>query len=106
MHGTLDRITDVSRQRRRRTRHRRPTVSCEALEERALLSGLGGAMGEMGLRGSRAAEMSSFGAGRQDGMFGGGSLGLGGGMIESDPSPDRSVAGGWQRQHDAAVAAV
>ena len=50
-------------------------------------------MGEMGFEGSRAAEMRSFGAGRQDGMFGGGSLGLGGGMMNPTLSLDRSVAG-------------
>jgi hypothetical protein len=78
MHAILNRITDDSRHRRRRAVSR-PGVICEALEERALLSGLSAAVGEMG-KTSRAAELSWIGAGRQYGMFGGGSLGLGGGM--------------------------
>jgi hypothetical protein len=77
MNAILHRATDRSSQRRRHAISK-PGVICEALEERALLSGMAG-MGET-RRGSRAAEMSWFGAGRQSGMYGGGSLGLGGGM--------------------------
>jgi antitoxin component of RelBE/YafQ-DinJ toxin-antitoxin module len=54
----------------------------EALEDRNLLSGGMGSMGG-GIRGgygSRAAEMAAFQGGRQSGFFGGGSLGLRGGM--------------------------
>ena len=81
MHAILNRITDRSRHRYwRRDAVTTPGVICESLEERALLSGVGAAIGGMGLRSSRAAEVSLFGAGRQYGMFGGGSLGLGGGM--------------------------
>ena len=76
MHAILNRVADRSRHRRRDA-VAKPGVICEALEERALLSGMGGAIG---LRSSRAAEMSLLGAGRQEGFFGGGSLGLGGGM--------------------------
>ncbi len=58
--------------------------SVETLEERQLLSsGMGMLVGFGGGEG-RAAEMSSFRTGRQGGFFGGGSLGLGGGM--SDPT--------------------
>ena len=52
----------------------------------------------------RAAEMSSFGAGRQDGMFGGGSLGLGGGMSNPILLLTAPLAGGWEQQHDSAIA--
>jgi hypothetical protein len=79
MHAILNRVADRSRHRRRDA-VTKPGVICESLEERALLSGLGGALSGMSLRSSRAAEMSLIGAGRQYGMFGGGSLGLGGGM--------------------------
>ena len=79
MHAILNRVADRSRHRRRDA-VTKPGVICESLEERALLSGLGGAISGMSLRSSRAAEMSLIGAGRQYGMFGGGSLGLGGGM--------------------------
>ena len=78
MNAILHRVIDRSPQRRRHAVSK-PGVICEALEERAMLSGMGAAMGEMG-RGSRTAEMSWIGAGRQHGMYGGGSLGLGGGM--------------------------
>ncbi len=56
--------------------------SVETLEERQLLSsGMGvGLLGGFGAVKGRAAEMSSFRMGRQGGFFGGGSLGLGGGM--------------------------
>ena len=60
--------------------------SVEALEERELLSsGMGaGPLGGFGIgtggKSGRAAEMSTFRAGRRGGFFGGGSLGLGGGM--------------------------
>ena len=77
MNAILHRVRDRSPQHRRPALSK-PGVICEALEERALLSGMG-AMGEMG-HGFRAAEMSWIGAGRQYGMYGGGSLGLGGGM--------------------------
>jgi hypothetical protein len=77
MNAILHRVTDRSPQRRRHAVSK-PGV-CEALEERALLSGMGAAMGEMA-RGARSAEMSWIGAGRHYGMYGGGSLGLGGGM--------------------------
>ena len=56
----------------------------ESLEDRKLLSSGVGSMG--GFRGlgwlawARAAEMSAFQGGRHGGFFGGGSLGLGGGM--------------------------
>ena len=60
--------------------------SVETLEERELLSGgmgtslPGGFLSGYGGGGGRAAEMSSFRMGRRGGFFGGGSLGLGGGM--------------------------
>ena len=78
MNAILHRFTDNSRERRRHAVSK-PGVICEALEERSLLSGLTTAMDEMG-RGTRPAEMRWIGAGRQYGMYGGGSLGLGGGM--------------------------
>ena len=80
MHGTMDRFAVAIRQRRRPHASSKVTVRCEVLEERSLLTAFG-APGAIGLRGSRAAEMSFFGAGRQNGMFGRGSLGLGGGMM-------------------------
>jgi antitoxin component of RelBE/YafQ-DinJ toxin-antitoxin module len=80
MHGMMNRTAVVFRQRRRRELPRKTAVRCEVLEERSLLSAFGGP-GAIGLSGSRAAEMSAFGAGRRDGLFGGGSLGLGGGMM-------------------------
>jgi hypothetical protein len=73
-------LSVVSRQRRRYSPSH-IAVAFDALEERALLSGLGGSMGEIGSRASRVADMKSFGAGRQEGLFGGGSFGLGGGML-------------------------
>ncbi len=79
MHGTLDRISVVSRSRRRPHVALAVRAGYEALEERSLLSAFGD-LGAAGMRGPRAAEMGAFSAGRQDGMFGGGSLGLGGGM--------------------------
>ncbi len=58
--------------------------SVETLEERQLLSsGTGAGLGSLvgfGAGEGRAAEMSSFRLGRRGGFFGGGSLGLGGGM--------------------------
>ena len=110
MHGTLDRFAVVARQRRRPHASSKATVRCEVLEERSLLTAFSAA-GAIGLRGSRAAEMSLFGAGRQNGMFGRGSLGLGGGMMNptllltaplldsaggttTPPSPERDVVDG------------
>jgi hypothetical protein len=58
--------------------------SVETLEERQLLSSGMGMLGGFGAGEGRAAEMSSFRMGRQGGFFGGGTLGLGGGM--SDPT--------------------
>jgi antitoxin component of RelBE/YafQ-DinJ toxin-antitoxin module len=55
------------------------SVACETLEGRQLLSGGLGLLGGGGGLG-RGAEMASLGGWRQDGMFGGGSVGLGGGM--------------------------
>jgi hypothetical protein len=56
----------------------------EALEDRKLLSSgmasVGGSLRGFGAHGMRGAEMSSFQEGRRGGFFGGGSLGLGGGM--------------------------
>lgn len=77
MHGAVNRAIGVFRHRRQRHAAWKPTVRCEALEERSLLSAFGDP-GTFGAMGSRAAEMSAFGAGRRSGMFGGGSLGLGG----------------------------
>ena len=78
MHAIANRNSE-SFQPRRRHKFASPGVICEVLEERALLSGLSASMGAMGLRGSRAAEMSWIGASRQYGMYGVGSSGLGGG---------------------------
>jgi len=83
MHGLLERLPGASR---RRGSHSgaKANFSCEALEDRKLLSSgfgfPGDLMGGMGRGGARSAEMASFGAGRQGGFFGGGALGLGGGM--------------------------
>ena len=56
----------------------------EALEDRKLLSSgmvsMAGSLHGFGAHGMRGAEMSSFQDGRRGGFFGGGSLGLGGGM--------------------------
>ena len=56
----------------------------EALEDRKLLSSgmgsVGGSLRGFGAHGMRSAEVSSFQEGRRGGFFGGGSLGLGGGM--------------------------
>jgi hypothetical protein len=78
MHGTMDKAFAGPGQRRA---HRVPKamVRCEALEARSLLSGFGGFADPMGM--PRAAEFSSIGVGRRDGMFGAGSLGLGGAMM-------------------------
>jgi hypothetical protein len=78
MNAILHRATVRSPQHRRQAVSK-PGVFCEVLEERALLSGLSAAMGETGKL-SHAAEVSWIRAGRQFGMFGGGSLGLGGGL--------------------------
>ena len=80
MHGTMDKSFAGPGQRRA---HRVPKamVRCEALEARSLLSGFGGFADPMGMGMPRAAEFSSIGAGRRDGMFGAGSLGLGGAMM-------------------------
>ncbi len=74
-----------SRTRRGSRTHRSETKawsgrSVETLEERQLLSSGMGMLGGFGLGEGRAAEMSSFRMGRRGGFFGGGSLGLGGGM--------------------------
>jgi antitoxin component of RelBE/YafQ-DinJ toxin-antitoxin module len=84
-----DEIVDAQMFRAQRGSRVRRTVgnvragsAVEALEDRQLLSGGMGPMG-VGIPGgfsSRAAEMSAFQGGRRDGFFGGGSLGLGGGM--------------------------
>jgi hypothetical protein len=79
MLGTMDRFTVLSRQRRRSHPSSKATVRCEVLEERSLLTAFS-APGAIGVRGSRAAELSLFGAGRKNGLFGSGGLGLGGGM--------------------------
>ena len=83
MQGLMEKIPVASRKRRSHTAAK-AAINCEALEDRKLLSGdfgfPGGRMGGMGHGGSRAAELGFFGAGRQGGFFGGGSLGLGGGM--------------------------
>ena len=59
-------------------------VHCEPLEGRQLLSrGLnfpGGQWGRADFSAPRSVELSSFGGWRQNGMFGGGAFGLGGGM--------------------------
>jgi hypothetical protein len=59
-------------------------AALEALEDRKLLSGgmmsLAGSTRGFGAHGMRGAEISSFQEGRRGGFFGGGSLGLGGGM--------------------------
>jgi len=74
----------VASRKRRRHNEAKAAFTCEALEDRKLLSSgfgfPGGLMGGMGRGGSRSAELASFGAGRQGGFFGGGSMGLGGGM--------------------------
>ena len=55
----------------------------EALEDRKLLSsGVLSMTGSLSGKGGRGAEMSSFREGRLGGFFGGGSLGLGGGMTK------------------------
>jgi len=83
MHGLIERTRVASRNRRSHA-GAKATFTCESLEDRKLLSsGLGfrgGLMGGMDYRGSRTADLSLFGAGRQGGSFGGGSMGLGGGM--------------------------
>jgi antitoxin component of RelBE/YafQ-DinJ toxin-antitoxin module len=71
---------------RRRGKNAWASRSVETLEERELLSGgmgpgpLSGFLAGMGGKGARAAEMSTLRVGRRGGFFGGGSLGLGGGM--------------------------
>ena len=78
-----NKIPVASRKRRSHTAAR-ANLSCEALEDRKLLSERlwfpGRSDGWDGRPGRRAAEMGSFGAGRHGGFFGAGSLGLGGGM--------------------------
>ncbi len=76
---TRNRKPTVSRQNRRPHPSSKASVRCEVLEERSLLTAFS-APGTLGVHGSRAAEMSFVGAGRQNGMFGGGALGLGGGI--------------------------
>ena len=83
MLGLLEKIAVGSRDRRPRL-PARATISCETLEDRQLLSsGMGfsgfGDAHFAGRGGTLAAERGSFGTARQDGMFGGGSFGLGGG---------------------------
>jgi len=83
MQGLTAKIPVASRKSRSRAAAK-AAINCEGLEDRKLLSSdfgfSGGQMGGMIYGGSRAAEMGFFGAGRQGGFFGGGSLGLGGGM--------------------------
>lgn len=80
----MNAFSDGSQGGKRDRRGVRAAIGCEALEGRQLLSrgfGMGG-LGGMGFgRGPGAirAELGSFGGGRPGGMFGGGSLGLGGG---------------------------
>ncbi len=81
---SMERSPAASRQRRG-SRSSRATVSCEALERRELLSrGLGlDALAVMGMgrhAGSLQSELGSFGGGGPGAMFGGGKLGLGGGI--------------------------
>ena len=84
MLGISERITGGKRSDRLR-RASKASISWEALEGRELLSGmgLGGFGGEEGRR-SMMVERGSFGGGGAGAMFGGGSLGLRGGM--KDPS--------------------
>ena len=79
MQGILEKFP-VASQKRRSHVAAKAAINCEALEDRKLLSSDVGFSGGMGHGGPRAAEMGFFGAGRQGGLFGGGSLGLGGGM--------------------------
>jgi hypothetical protein len=69
--------SDVALRDRRPRSRARALVSCEPLEGRQLLSG---GLGLLGGVGGRGAELASLGGWRQDGMFGGGPRGLGGGM--------------------------
>ncbi len=79
MHGPWKKVASGFRERRPRLTAW-DSVALESLEERKLLSsGMGILGGGLGRR-MRAAEMSSFQSGRHGGVFGGGSLGLGGGM--------------------------
>jgi hypothetical protein len=82
MLGLLEKIAIGSRERRRHLAAR-AAISCEGLEDRQLLSagmGLSGYGNDFPHGGgSIAAERGSIGIARQDGMFGGGSFGLGGG---------------------------
>jgi hypothetical protein len=81
MHGLMERFPVASRKRRPSTS--KAAIACEPLEDRKLLSGFafpGVSMIGDGPSGMRGAEMVSFRGGRQQGLFGGGSLGLGGAM--------------------------
>ena len=79
MHGPWKRSAAGFRERRHGLAAWGP-VALESLEDRSLLSsGMGGLMGGLGSLGTRSAELS-FREGRRGGLFGGGSLGLGGGM--------------------------
>ena len=83
MHGLLEEFRDSSRNYRSHG-GAKTAFTCEALEDRKLLSsGFGfrhGLTGQMDYGSSRTAELGSFGAGRQGGFYGGGPMGLGGGM--------------------------
>ena len=79
MQGLLEKFPVASPKRRSHVAAK-AAINCEALEDRKLLSSDVGFSGGVGHGGPRAAEMGFFGAGRQGGLFGGGSLGLGGGM--------------------------
>ncbi len=82
MQGLLQKFP-VASQKRRSHVAAKAAIKCEALEERKLLSSDVGFPGGMGQGGPRAAELGFFGAARHGGLFGGGSLGLGGGMRNS-----------------------
>ena len=97
----------MSRQRRV-SRSSRAMVGCEALEHRELLSrGMGldalGGMGGGRRTGSMMAELGSFGGGGPGAMFGGGSLGLGGGMKRPALPADGLAAEFGQRVDDPAL---
>jgi hypothetical protein len=66
----------TARERRSRSLAK-ASISCETLEGRQLLSA---GLGLSGAGPGKGAEMASLGGWRQDGMFGGGPIGLGGGM--------------------------
>ena len=81
MHGLMEKRRATSCKRRPRAAAD-ARVTCESLEQRSLLAGglgfPGALMGKIEF--SRGADLGSLQAGRQGGFFGGGSLGLGGGM--------------------------